>query len=134
MVSFQSALHDNRATWHNPRILFTLLLVFLCGAAVGSLAMRMKVASAAARSPSLLWKEGGKAVTLAKFKRELKLTPEQTSEIEAALDEFVNYYQSLQMQMDDFRSYGKQRILKTLNTEQRLKFEQMMTEMQARLR
>ena len=73
-------------------------------------------------------------MTLNKFKRELNLTPDQAAEIEASLDEFVNYYQSLQVQMDDFRAYGKQRIMKVLTPEQKVKFEEMLSDMQAKLR
>lgn len=134
MVSFQAALHDNRATWHNPRILLVLCLVFLCGATAGGLAMRMRSVNTAPKSWMLFWKDGGRNITLNKFKRELNLTPEQASEIEASLDEFVNYYQSLQVQMDDFRAYGKQRIMKVLTPEQKVKFEEMLSDMQTKLR
>lgn len=134
MVSLQAALHDNRATWHNPRILLVLCLVFLCGATTGVLAMKMRSAASTSKNWMLFWKEGGKAITLNKFKRELDLTAEQAAEIEASLDEFVNYYQSLQVQMDDFRAYGKQRIMKVLTPEQKVKFEEMLSDMQAKLR
>ena len=111
-----------------------LCLVFLCGATAGALAMRFRTSGATPKSGVLFWKEGGKAITLNKFKRELNLTPDQAAEIEAALDEFVNYYQSLQVQMDDFRAYGKQRIMKVLTPEQKVKFEEMLSDMQAKLR
>jgi hypothetical protein len=130
VVSLHSALHDQRASWHNPRIIFVLCLVFLCGAASGVVAMKVRW-SFQAKATGAYWKDGNKTITLNRFKKELNLTPEQAVEIEAALDEFVNYYQSLQMQMDDFRAYGKQRIMKALNAEQKVRFEEMLTDLQA---
>lgn len=78
------------------------------------------------------WKEGGKEITLERFKRELKLTPEQTSQLEAILDDFFTYYHTLQAQLDEVRATGKDRILRVLNPEQRQKFERMMSELQSK--
>lgn len=75
-------------------------------------------------------------MTIAKFRKELDLTDDQSKQVEAVLDDFVNYYQSLQAQMDEMRSDGKDRVLKVLNAGQKQKFEKMMSEMkdQAKLR
>lgn len=116
-------------TWHTPRVLAVLLLVFLCGAAAGALAMRM----ATPRIPTA-WTAGGREWTLDWMKRELGLTPAQAAEIETVLDEFVLYYQNLQGQMDDFRAEGKKRILRTLTPEQRKRFEKMVGKLNAKLR
>lgn len=130
------SLHDSRVTWHNPKILTTLLLVFLCGAAAGSLASRTFFRPKPPRPMGAYWTEGGKAMTIAKFRKELDLTDDQSKQVEAVLDDFVNYYQSLQAQMDEMRSDGKDRVLKVLNAGQKQKFEKMMSEMkdQAKLR
>ncbi|MCS7044537.1 MAG: hypothetical protein N2036_06475 [Bryobacteraceae bacterium] len=130
-MSVRSAASDCGPTWHTPRVLAVLLLVFLCGAAAGALGMRMfapRVPAAAA------WSAGGREWTLDMMKKELNLTPEQAAEIETVLDEFVLYYQNLQGQMDDFRAEGKKRILRVLTPEQRARFEKMVGKLNARLR
>ena len=58
-MSVRSASSDCGPTWHTPRVLGVLLLVFLCGAAAGALAMRMfasRVPAAAA------WSAGAEAL------------------------------------------------------------------------
>lgn len=130
-MSVRSPAGDCGPTWHTPRVLAVLLLVFLCGAAAGALGMRMfasRVPAAAA------WSSGGREWTLEMMKKELDLTPEQAAEIETVLDEFVLYYQNLQGQMDDFRAEGKKRILRVLTPEQRARFEKMVGKLNARLR
>lgn len=130
-VSGRGSGTDCGPTWHTPRVLAVLLLVFLCGAAAGALAMRMfapKMPAAAA------WSSGGREWTLDWMKRELELTPQQAAEIETVLDEFVLYYQNLQGQMDDFRAEGKKRILRVLTPEQRKRFEKMVGKLNAKLR
>jgi Spy/CpxP family protein refolding chaperone len=125
-----SGLDRSRPTWHHPKVLVVLFVVFLCGAAAGSLATRM----ISPRSTASAWKDGGKTFTLEMLKKELDLTPDQAVQIETVLDEFVLYYQNLQGQMDDFRSDGKDRILRVLTPEQREKFNRKMTELNARIR
>ena len=120
----------NVSCW-NPRILMTLLLVFLAGAAAGALGMRYGL-HAIPLKPGPYWKEGGKEISLQRFKRELDLSPEQAEQMETVLDDFVLYYQTLQTQMDEVRASGKERILRILNPEQRKKFEKTMSELQAR--
>jgi hypothetical protein len=121
---------DNRVTWQNPRILCTLLLVFLCGSLAGALAMRYGVHQILHRTP--YWSEGGKEIALHRFEKELSLTPQQSRQIESILDDFVMYYQTLQAQMDEVRANGKSRILLVLNEEQKKKFEKMLTDLQAK--
>lgn len=126
----RGATGDCGPTWHTPRVLTVLLLVFLCGAAAGALATRM----ISPRMPAAAWSAGGREWTLDLMKKELELTPEQAAEIETVLDEFVLYYQNLQGQMDDFRAEGKKRILRALTPEQRKKFEKMVGKLNAKLR
>lgn len=128
-MSVRSPGSDCGPTWHTPRVLAVLLLVFLCGAAAGALGMRMF----SPRVPAA-WSAGGREWTLDMMKKELDLTPQQAAEIETVLDEFVLYYQNLQGQMDDFRAEGKKRILRVLTPEQRARFEKMVGKLNARLR
>ncbi|MBK5290911.1 MAG: hypothetical protein JJE04_04350 [Acidobacteriia bacterium] len=115
--------------WRSPRVVLTLFLVFLSGASAGALGLRyLRPAPPAALS----WKEGGKEVTLQMFRKELKLTEEQSAEVETVLDDFVMYYQTLQAQMDEVRASGKDRILRLLNEDQKEKFSRMLTDLQAR--
>src|SRR5690242_16214120 len=117
-----------RAPWQNPRILSTLVLVFLAGAASGALWMKIlhdrkpvvSTASAAARRHDPV---------LEKFKTELDLTPAQYDKIALVLDDYSQYYQSLQDQLDDMRSTGKTRILQILDPAQRQKFNTMMNDL-----
>ena len=119
----------SRAPWLNPRILSTLLCVFLSGAAVGALAMKLSVPP---QRGGPWWKQDGREISLQRFQKELNLTPEQATEVERVLDDFMMYYQTLQAQMDDVRATGKGRILKLLNEEQQKKFDKMLGEIQAK--
>lgn len=106
-------------------------MVFVSGALAGALTMRYGVHPRAPK-PAPYWKEGGKEVSLQRFTRELSLSPEQAKEMEAVLDDFMMYYQTLQTQMDEVRASGKERIMRVLNPEQRRKFERILGEIQAR--
>lgn len=116
---------DHRTTWQNPRILCILLLVFLCGATAG--ALTVKLGFGARRAP--FWNEGGKDISIERFRRELNLTPDQTRQMEVVLNDFVMYYQTLQEQMNEVRASGKVRIKQILNEEQREKFSKMIGEL-----
>jgi hypothetical protein len=121
----------DRAPWQNPRIIYTLLFVFLSGAAAGALAMRFSILPERhGRVGGPSWKEGPREISLQKFRKELDLSPDQEREMETVLDDFVTYYQTLQAQMDDVRATGKQRILKILKGDQKQKFEKMIGELQ----
>ena len=59
----------NRAPWQNPRIIYTLLFVFLSGAVAGAITMRFGFTPERHRSgPS--WKEGGREISLQRFRTE----------------------------------------------------------------
>jgi Spy/CpxP family protein refolding chaperone len=114
----------NRVTWQNPRILSTLLLVFLCGAMAGALAMSLG-AHRFIHKTVPYWDEGGKQISLQRFTRELDLTPDQAKQLETVLDDFMKYYRNLQSEMDEVRATGKENILRILNEDQKRKFEKM---------
>jgi hypothetical protein len=117
------------APWRNPRILYTFLCVFLCGAVAGAFAMRMGLVRER-HAGGAYWKEGAREISLQRFKKDLDLTPEQEKEMETVLDDFMMYYQSLQAQMDDVRATGKTRILRILRDDQKTKFERMIGDIQ----
>ncbi len=118
--------------WQNPRIVLTLLVIFLCGASAGMLAMALGAHRWMHPQPQSqpAWRESGKEVSLQRFRKELDLTPAQTEQLETILDDFFTYYHTLQAQLDDVRSSGKQRILRILNEDQKKRFEKLMSEMQ----
>lgn len=118
-------------TWQNPRILLVLLLVFLCGATAGALTMRLGALSYG-RSGPRYWTQGGKEISLERFRRELTLDDEQAKQMEVVLNDFVMYYQTLQEQMNEVRSNGKSRILQILREDQRKKFEKMLSDLQTK--
>ena len=119
------------ATWQNPRVLLTLALVFLCGTLFGVVSARLAIPPAPLKVGPY-WREGGRDISLQRFRKELNLTSAQAEELETVLDDFVMYYQMLQSQMDEVRATGKNRIIQVLNPEQRLKFERMLNELQAK--
>ena len=68
-----------------------------------------------------------------KFRTDLNLTPAQTNKISLVLDDYRQYYQSVQEQLDDIRATGKMRILQELDPAQREKFQKMMGEIPPQL-
>jgi len=117
--------------WRNPQVLLILFLVFLSGAAAGVLGMRFSQRPVAAKNMPY-WKEGGKEISMQRFRKELDLTPRQAAEIEVILDDFMMYYQTLQAQIDEVRAHGKDRIQHILDEKQRDKFSRMLSELQAK--
>jgi Spy/CpxP family protein refolding chaperone len=132
-VSLYGVINDPRPSWHNPRILFLLLLVFTGGLACGIFATHFADARLSARSPAA-WRNGGRARTMEHLKQDLNLTPDQSRQIEATLEDLAKYYDNLQGQMDDFRQDGKERIMKVLTPEQQKKFEKLLSEVSPRIR
>jgi|YelNatPaOPRAMG01_1025707.scaffolds.fasta_scaffold209040_2 hypothetical protein len=120
------------AAWRNPRIVLTLLIVFLCGASAGMLGMALGQHRVARASQQPLWKEPNKEISLEHFKKELDLSPAQTQQLETILDDFFTYYHTLQAQLDDVRASGKQRIMRVLDENQKRKFEKMLADSQDR--
>lgn len=123
-------MSTGKISWSNPRVLATLLLVFLCGAAAGALAVRFAARQAARSSVAVL--PENKKDLLERFQKELVLSPIQVEKVEIILDDYMKYMHDLQTQMDDVRVHGKAMIVKVLNEEQRKKLERMLAD--ARLR
>ena len=114
--------------WQNPRVVSTLALVFLAGGASGALWMRLGLHEKLHHTVSAASQPSREAV-LQNFKTKLGLSSGQTDQIAGVLEDYRQYYQSLEDQLDDVRSTGKTRILQILNPEQRDKFEKMMNEL-----
>jgi hypothetical protein len=140
---------EDRAPWQNPRILTTLMLVFVAGAATGALLMRFGLHEVLHRASSLQGVFARVAVpppvpdapartsnhdaVLNRFQTELGLSAPQTQKLALVLDDYSQYYQSLQDQLDDLRATGKTRIMQILDPGQREKFEKMMTDLAPQL-
>jgi hypothetical protein len=110
-----------RFDW-NPKVAgaLTLLLVFLCGAVVGALAMDFGVHPR--RNATLETLQGkGKAATFARLQKDLNLTPAQSEQVQSTLDDFWQYYRSV-------LSDCKQRIEQSLSADQKVKFEHLLQE------
>lgn len=106
----------------DPRVACTvmLVLVFLCGAAVGALAMNMghhSLHQPAFDTPA------GKIHFFERMQKELNLTPTQSEQMKSILDDFWQYYRSV-------LSDSKSRVEQILTPEQRQKFERMLQETQ----
>ncbi len=123
-------ISSRRSDWRKIKILSTLLLVFLCGAISGAVLARYSFNGGSAQRIGPYWKEGGREISLQKWKKELDLTPAQVAEMETILDDFVMYYDTLQAQMDEVKASGKSKIVQILDERQRQKFDKMLVEMQ----
>lgn len=99
----------------------TVTLVFLTGAVAGAVAMNLGAHKWIHRQPVPFYTEGGKEVWLQRWKKELKLTPEQSQDLALILDDFGMYYRNV-------LSDGKARILRILNDDQKLKLDKLLAE------
>src|SRR5262249_52503393 len=109
--------------WQSSRLacITTITLVFLSGAITGAVAMNLGAHKWMHRTSAPFYTVGGKEVWLQRWKRDLKLTPEQSQEMAVILDDFGVYYRNV-------LSDGKARILRILNDEQRRKFDKLLEE------
>jgi Spy/CpxP family protein refolding chaperone len=129
----------------NPKVITTLVLVFLAGAGAGAVGMRLglddRIHRVKAASLSTQLRPTGAAqrapynrdLILQKFRTELDLTPDQTQAVASVLGDYRHYYQNLQDQLEDVRSTGKSRIMQILNPDQKQKFDHIMAELQPQL-
>jgi len=120
------------APWQNPRVIFPLMMVFLAGAASGALWMQLGLhdklhhTTVANSVPT-------RETVLQRFNSELGLSPDQSQKIANVLEDYTQYYQSLQDQLDDVRANGRTPILLILNPDQRDKFEKIMSDLAPQL-
>jgi Spy/CpxP family protein refolding chaperone len=122
---------SDRPTWQNPRILTTLILVFLTGALAGAIGMQEGLHAQLHRGAAY-WRGDKAEFSYQQLKTELNLTPEQSERLKTILDDFVKYHDDLEAQIDDVRATGRNRIVQILTPEQRKRFEQLSDKLPAR--
>jgi Spy/CpxP family protein refolding chaperone len=107
--------------WESPKFagVGVLLLVFLCGAVAGCVAMNLGAHTML--HPHPFWDNTAKTEYLKSVTKQLDLTPDQAAQMSSILDDFAKYYQTV-------LSDGKARIFNILNDEQKRKFEKMLKE------
>jgi len=123
---------SDRTSWQNPRILTTLVMVFLCGALAGAITMRSGLHDKLHRSAATYWKEDQGEFSYDRLKKELNLTPDQAVRLKTILDDFAKYHQDLEAQIEDVRATGRNRIVQMLTPEQRQRFEKLSNQLAAR--
>jgi hypothetical protein len=111
-------------TWQNPRILTTLVLVFLSGAMVGAIGMQAGLHDKLHRGTAY-WRSDSSEFSYDRLKTELNLSADQAGRLKTILDDFVKYHEDLEAQIEDVRATGRNRIVQILTPEQRSRFEQL---------
>jgi len=115
----------DRSSWQNPRILFLLLLVFICGSLAGALVMRSSLHEKMHRGTSYWRDDKTQFFSYDKLRKDLDLTVDQSQRLKTILDDFAKYHEDLETQMEDVRATGKNRIVQMLTPPQRQRFEQL---------
>src|SRR5215471_2237046 len=105
-----------RSSW-NPKVAcaLALVLVFLCGGALGAMLMDLRVHSRLRMRTPAFDTAAGRALYFERLQRELDLTPAQSEQIQTVLNDFWQYYRTV-------LSDSKQRVEQLLTDEQKLKF------------
>jgi Spy/CpxP family protein refolding chaperone len=124
-------LASDRPTWQNPRILATLVLVFLTGALAGAIGMQEGLHAQLHRGAAY-WRGDRAEFSYQQLKTELNLTPEQSERLKTVLDDFAKYHDDLEAQIEDVRATGRNRIVQILTPEQRKRFERLSDKLSAR--
>jgi Spy/CpxP family protein refolding chaperone len=122
---------SDRPSWQNPRILTTLVLVFLTGAMAGAIGMREGLHAQLHRGVAY-WRGDKAEFSYQQLKTELNLTPEQSERLKTILDDFAKYHDDLEAQIEDVRATGRNRIVQILTPEQRERFEKLSGKLPAR--
>ena len=121
---------SDRPSWQNPKVLTTLVLVFLSGALTGAIGMRAGLHAELHRSAAY-WRGEKAEFSYDQLKTELNLTPDQSERLKTILDDFVKYHEDLEAQIEDVRATGRNRIVQILTPEQRKRFEELSNELPA---
>src|SRR5581483_11945532 len=93
----------DRASWQNPKVLTTLLLVFLAGAFAGALSMRYGL-HRTIHAATLSLRPDGRDAFLGRCQKELNLSADQAKQITLVLDDYKSYYDNLQDQLQEIRA------------------------------
>ena len=99
--------------------IFSLVVVFLCGAVAGALFMSLARNGGLHGAPPV--SSGLSSMSVAEMKNGLNLSDDQTRQLTSILDDFSHYY-------DNLLADGKSRILQILDPQQKKRFEQMLQE------
>ena len=98
----------------------SLVLVFLCGAVVGAVAMSYSNHAGLHGIPHTAAPAAPRAsMSITEWKKQLDLTDEQTVQLMSILDDFSRYY-------DNVLADGNSRVMQILNPEQKLRFDRML--------
>jgi Spy/CpxP family protein refolding chaperone len=122
---------SDRPTWQNPRILTTLVLVFLAGALAGAIGMQEGLHAQLHRGAAY-WRGDKAEFSYQRLKTDLNLTPEQAERLKTILDDFAKYHEDLEAQIEDVRATGRTKIVQILTPEQRKRFEKLSEQLPAR--
>lgn len=119
-------LRRDDAGWSNPKVLSILAVIFLCGAAVGSVVTRGYLHDRMfPPPPQQLAIEAARRVGLQALKVQLNLTPEQERTVTKVLDDYGKYYQNIEDDREDVAEHGRQRILDALTDQQKKRFTEI---------
>jgi Spy/CpxP family protein refolding chaperone len=122
---------SEQPSWQNPRILTTLVLVFLTGAMAGAVGMRAGLHEQLHRSAAYFRGDPG-SFSYDQLRKQLNLTPDQSEHLKTILDDFAKYHDDLEAQIEDVRATGRNRIVQILTPEQRKRFEQLSNQLPTR--
>jgi len=122
----------NRAAPDPKRATFHIVLIFLCGALSGVVGARAWVkwspwSAAASSSGQLSFQD-----RVARFSRELELTPEQVKQLNPILDETHASLREEESRLNEVRQKSRQRILEILTDKQKVKFEEILARNESR--
>lgn len=112
------------AGWSNPKVLASLCVIFLCGAALGSAITSAFLHARMSQRPASI--NAAQRAGVLRLKTELNLTAEQESTVMKVLDDYGKYYQNIEDEREDVAEHGKQRILSVLNEQQRKRFIELL--------
>ncbi len=119
-------LRHGDVTWSNPKVLSTLLLIFLCGSAVGAVFTRAYMHSHwANQTTSAAAIERARHLGLGSLKASLDLTPAQERIVTKTLDDYGKFYQNIEDEREDTAKVGTQQILEVLTPAQQKRFNQL---------
>src|SRR5260370_287236 len=109
-------------SWQGSKVTcaMAITMVFFTGAIAGAVAMNLG-AHKWMHSKVPFYTEGGKELWLQRWKKELRLTPEQAQAMAVILDDFGVYYRNV-------LSDGKARILRILDDDQKHKLDRLLDE------
>ena len=112
-------------SWRNPKVLTTLVMVFLVGALTGAISMRATFRPEPQRATAPYWRGAKDEFSYDRLRTQLDLTPDQSQRLKTILDDFVKYHDDLEEQIEDVRATGRNRIVQILTPQQRKRFEQL---------